>query len=403
MLKGLILGILFLGISSTAYAQNVEIVKDLRPGPLTGFLQSFSSYNGELFFTGTDEGPAFNEVFSVNEDLTITKRLSANTIRGASIIESTEDYLYIYNREGTQDRELYRSTGSNNSLNLIVEFDNDINQSTSLSNGVVFIEEDQERNKKVHYISDDASSSAVIIEEINLGQYDLSDDYIVLKPLEEDIILTISRDDLSTNVLGERVFSFVDLLDENGRLYFVKMVGASFMLIESNGDGSEVSEISNDGIISIQDGIIINNQVHFLNVANGTKISRLNSDATIDKLITFDSGNNSYDRFIEKVGDKIIFPNFESGTGLELYALSYSGVSVEDQHLVDINIYPNPSLDGQIYFEERVGNFTITDTQGKVILSGSDTDHLQLNQSGIYSITGRLKDGSLFTKRVVVK
>jgi len=190
MLKGLILGILFLGISSTAYAQNVEIVKDLRPGPLTGFLQSFSSYNGELFFTGTDEGPAFNEVFSVNEDLTITKRLSANTIRGASIIESTEDYLYIYNREGTQDRELYRSTGSNNSLNLIVEFDNDINQSTSLSNGVVFIEEDQERNKKVHYISDDASSSAVIIEEINLGQYDLeiteTESHIVLSPFDYD-------------------------------------------------------------------------------------------------------------------------------------------------------------------------------------------------------------------------
>ena len=190
-------------------SQTIDLVQDLNPGPNSGYLEVACIQNDELHFIGRDEVPKYNEVFSLNSEGIIQKIAMSPDVDGAQIVLCTNQYTYIYNR-GALSRDLYRH--SSNSLKKIHSFNNNIEKSYEFENGVVFVEEDIDKNKTILYFDDNSDQAFTLLENVNLGFSDFditqSNEYIILSPLNDTnydggvtIYNTISKQ-IDTTLLG---------------------------------------------------------------------------------------------------------------------------------------------------------------------------------------------------------
>ena len=443
LLKKLQFTIVAVIVTTTLFAQEINIVKDLDPGFGTGFRNSSCNFSGDLYFVGVDAGPGFSEVFSLDEDLEITKKIGSPLVRGAEDVFCTDKFVYIYNREIPSVRDLYRSAGGSNDVKLIVSLESSIVQSFGFNDGVAIVTEDIQQNKNVFYISDDSDEVTPILENVNLGQYGFDvtshGDYVVLSPIDDggyeggvtffntatkqlqndllssqcddiryaygfgehivysctgDYYVTnvqtgnaaildidgrdalrfgvksevifesesyifirpvegngdffaIDKNDLSTNILSDKSSSIVNLIAENGQIYFTEkgsFTDTQLFQLDAKLEQEKIEITYTESAFSLLNGAVLNNDVHFIISHSGNFSEHMCSINPSNELINFKELKYSpYDAVLEVIGDNLIFIHNENSLGIELYSLSYIGTSVEDSNVQDLSVYPNPS------------------------------------------------------------
>ncbi|MFT6334164.1 MAG: hypothetical protein ACJATI_000896 [Halioglobus sp.] len=475
-------------IAANCFSQEINIVKDLDPGFGTGFLNTSCNFSGDLYFAGVDDGPAYVEVFSLDEDLEITKKVGSPLVRGAEDVFCTDNFVYIYNREAPSVRDLYRSAGGNNDAELIVSLESSIVQSFGFNDGVVIVTEDNQENKTVYYISDDSDDVITVLEDVNLGQYDFDvtnhGEYVILSPLDdgdyeggvtffntttkqvqndflisqcEDIryaygfrdhivysctgdyyvtnvltgdvaildidgrdalrpgiksevifesdthvfirpqegdgdFIAIDKNDLSTNILSDKSSSVVNLIAENGQIYFTEkgsFTDTQLFQLDAALDQEKIEIKYTESAFSLLNGAVLNNDVHFIISHSGNFTEHLCSINTNDELINFTELKYSpYNSVLEVVGDNLIFIHNENNLGIELYSLSYLGSSVEDNHVQDLSVYPNPSS-GVLNLgvdKSEVVNIEVINITGQRAEFTLDGNILSISRPGFYTV-----------------
>lgn len=106
-------------------------------------------------------------------------------------------------------------------------------------------------------------------------------------------------------------------------------------------------------------------------------------------------------------GNPILFGNWFS---LGTHDCGCNGLSTPTNVKADVVVYPNPSLDGMVYVKnaDQVKEISVFNSLGqfvgKTTNSGKATMAIQLgNERGVYIVRMTENDGSITTKRVVVK
>jgi hypothetical protein len=483
----LLLTLAILSISVSLFAQQINIIKDLRPGTGSGVLDASCTYNGEFYFAGNEASSAFIEMFSVDEELNITKAIGAPNVRGVEALYPTNNYIYIYTRELGNIRELYRSASGTGNEELLLELESSFVQGFSFKDGFVFVTEDNQENKTVYYISDDSDDVITVLEDVNLGQYDFDvtnhGEYVILSPLDdgdyeggvtffntttkqvqndflisqcEDIryaygfgdhivysctgdyyvtnVLTgdvailnidgrdalrpgakdevifesetniyirpqegdgdffaIDKIDLSANLLSTKSSSIVDLLAENGMIYYTEKISSSksrlYQFDELLSDKIEI--LYEEDLFILNKGVVLNNTVHFIarHFSNFTShLVSLNTNDELEALMQIK--NIPYDNVLTVLGNNIVFIHLTTSLGMELYSLSYVGSSVEDNHVQDLSVYPNPSS-GVVNLgidKSEVVNIEVINITGQRAEFTLDGNILSIKQPGFYTV-----------------
>ncbi len=175
-----------------------------------------------------------------------------------------------------------------------------------------------------------------------------TDNHIFIEPqLGDDEFFAISKQDLSIELLSDHVGGKVSLYEENGLIYFMEIDAAGkFHLFESDGSIESRKEIVyGEEKFSIRRGAILDGRVHFI-ISQGTGFQndflvRINENNELEVLHQL--FYSSYSPLLERIGNKLVFPHNENGSGIELYSLSYIDTSTDDHNHEKINLYPNPS------------------------------------------------------------
>jgi len=225
--------------------------------------------------------------------------------------------------------------------------------------------------------------------------------------------LVISKEDYSTELIGERIREVSNLLDVNGKIYYTESTGPGSIdtyFLEFDHSTKDVSEISIPENIELEDVVLHDGKLHVLaqfvedvfsnSITN--YLSVITPDGNLDTIKSLAEYAFRFDPILSSIGDNLIFADGTDEVGIELYALSYGGVNVEDQITQSISIYPNPSTYGKFYFGEKVKYLKVLDIQGKVIKEAKAVNQIKIDQSGIFVIVGSLEDGSLFRKKVII-
>ncbi|MFT6334159.1 MAG: hypothetical protein ACJATI_000891 [Halioglobus sp.] len=171
-------------LAAECFGQSIDLIKDLNPGFSGGYFGDATLADDKLYFIGDD---SFREIYFVNSELEIKKALGSPTVRIARDLAATNNNLYIHDLDGGSNAEIIRYNLTSQANQSILVVNDKIEQKQALSEGVIFVEENENtKDKKVYYIEDGASPE-VVIEEINLGQWDLeiteSGDYVIFSPM----------------------------------------------------------------------------------------------------------------------------------------------------------------------------------------------------------------------------
>jgi len=168
----------------------------------------------------------------------------------------------------------------------------------------------------------------------------------------------------------------------------------------------------NSGVVSIAlqpDGKIL--MGGWFTSYNGTTqnyIARLDSDGTLNTSFNIGTGfsNAVYEIALQPDGKILVggwFTSYNGQTANRIVRL-YNNVtmSVNDNELSEIKIYPNPVKD-ILHFSKEIHKITLTDLTGKVLSIQSNSNQINMSgyQSGVYFVIIETENGLKETRKVV--